>query len=66
MYLVSLLCVIVLFSNFRYPPNIPRKPSTELLLFDPEIERTLFIQNKAEAGNADMDDQNNDRFSEGH
>ena len=43
-----------------------KKSSTELLPFEPEIERTLFKQKKAEAGNVEMEDQNNDRFNEGH
>ena len=66
MYSVSLLCVLVLFSDFRYQFYMPRKSNTELLPFDPEIERTLFRRKKVEAGNSEMEDQNSDRFSEGH
>ena len=43
-----------------------RKSITELLSFDLEIERTLFRRKKAKANNLEMEDQNRDRFSEGH
>ena len=33
---------------------------------DLEIERTLFRRKKAKAANAEMEDQNSDKFSEGH
>ena len=45
---------------------MPRKSSTELQSFDPEIGRTLFRPKKKEVGNLEMEDQNSDRFSEGH
>ena len=45
---------------------MPIKSGIELVPFDPEIERNLFRQKKAEAGNVEMEDQNNDRFSDGH
>ena len=66
MYSVSLLCFLVLFSDFRYQSYMLRKSNTELLPFDPEIERTLFRRKKTKADNAEMEDQNSDRFSEGH
>ena len=66
MYSVSLLCVSMLFSNFRYQFYMPRKSSTELLPFDPEIERTMFRRKKVEAGNLEMEDKSSDRFNEGH
>ena len=56
----------MLFSDFRYLFYMPRKSNTELLPFDPEIKRTLFRQKKVEVGNSEMEDQNSDRFSEGH
>ena len=62
----SLLCVLVLFSDFRYQLYMPRKSSTELLPFDLEIESTLLRRKKVEAGNSEMEDRNSDRFSEGH
>ena len=43
-----------------------RKSRVELLSFNHEIERTLFRRKKAKADNAEMEDQNSDRFSEGH
>ena len=43
-----------------------RKSSVGLLPQDPEIERTLFRRKKAKADNTKMEDQNNERFSEGH
>ena len=66
MYSVSLLFVLVLFSDFRYQFYMPRKSSIKLLPFDPKIERTLFRQKKVDAGNSEMEDQDSDRFSEGH
>ena len=45
---------------------MPRKSSTELLPFNLEIERNMFRRKKAEAGNAEMEDRNSDRFNEGH
>ena len=45
---------------------MPRKSNTKLLPFDPKTERTLFKRKKVEAGKAEMEDQNSDRFSEGH
>ena len=42
------------------------KSKAELLPFDPEIERKLFILKKAKANNTEMEDQNSDRFSECH
>ena len=56
----------MLFSDFRYLFSMPRKSNTELLLFHPQIERTLFRRKKVEASNSEMEDQNSDRFSEGH
>ena len=43
-----------------------RKFSVELLPLDTEIERTFFRRKKAKAANAEIEDQNSDRFSEGH
>ena len=43
-----------------------RRSKSELLSFDPEIERTLFKPTKAKADNTEMEDQNSDRFSEGY
>ena len=45
---------------------MPQKSSIELLPFDSKIGRTLFRRKKAKAGNAEMEDKNSDRFSEGH
>ena len=42
-----------------------RRPNSELLPFDPEIEITLFRLKKTKADNIEMEDQNIDRFSEG-
>ena len=43
-----------------------RKSNVELLPFNHEIERTFFRRKKAKADNAEMVDQNSDRFSEVH
>ena len=43
-----------------------RKSNAKLLLFEIEIERTLFRIKKAKAGNAEMEDQNSYRFNDGH
>ena len=43
-----------------------RKSSTELLPLDLEIERTWFKRKKAKVDNIEMEDENSDRFSEGH
>ena len=42
-----------------------RRPDSELLSFDPEIERTLFRLKKIKANNIEMEDQNTDKFGEG-
>ena len=42
-----------------------RRPNSELLPFDPEIERTLFRLKKTKDDNTKMEDQNTDRFSKG-
>ena len=49
-----------------YQSYMHRKSSIELLSFDLEIESTLFRRKKGKADNAEMEDQNSDRFSEGH
>ena len=49
-----------------YQSYMHRKSSVELLSFDPEIERTLFRRKKAKDDNAEMENQNSDRFNEGH
>ena len=66
LYSISLLCVLMLFSNFRYLFYMPRKSNIDLLPFNLEIERTLFRRKKVGAGNSEMEDHNSDRFSEGH
>ena len=43
-----------------------RKSSTKLLPLDLELERNLFRRKKAKVDNIEMEDQNSDRFSEGH
>ena len=43
-----------------------RRSISELLPFDPEIERTLFKNRKIKSGNIRMEEHNNDRYSEGH
>ena len=43
-----------------------RRSNFELLPFDLEIERTLFRRKKVKADKTEIDEQNNDRFSEGH
>ena len=43
-----------------------RKSSTDLLSLDPGIERTFFKRKKEKANNIEMEDQNSDKFSEGH
>ena len=43
-----------------------RRFNSNLLSFDPEIERTLFRRKKVKADKAEMDDPNTDRFNEGH
>ena len=42
-----------------------KRPDSELLLFDPEIERTLFRFKKIKANNTEVEDQNTDIFNEG-
>ena len=42
-----------------------RRSNFELLPFDLEIERTLFRLKKIKADNAEMEEQNSDRFSKG-
>ena len=42
-----------------------RRPNSELLSFDPEIERTLFKLKKIKVDNTKTKDQNIDRFNEG-
>ena len=43
-----------------------RKPNSELLPFDKEIERMLFRLKKIKDDNTKIEDYNTDRFSEGH
>ena len=43
-----------------------RRFNSNLLSFDPEIERTLFKRRKVKADKVEMDDPNTDKFSEGH
>ena len=43
-----------------------RESNAELLPFDPEIERTLFRLKKAKEKYTEIEDQNSDRFNEGH
>ena len=43
-----------------------RRPNLKLLPFDQEIERTLFKLKKVKVDKTDMEDQNSDRFNEGH
>ena len=43
-----------------------RKSTSELLSFDPKIEKTLLRLKKVKADNTNMEDHNSDRFSEGH
>ena len=43
-----------------------RRSTSELLSFDLEIERTLFKLKKVKADNIRIEDQNSDRYSEGH
>ena len=66
MLLVCLLCFRVLFFYFKYQSYMHRKSSAELLPLDPEIERTLFRRKKVKVANVEMEDQNSDRFDEGH
>ena len=66
MYSVSLLCFLVLFFDFRYQSYMHKKSSTKLLPLNLEIERTLFRKKKAKVENIEMEDQNSDRFNEGH
>ena len=42
-----------------------RRPNSELLPFDPEIERTLCRLKKIKADNTEMEDQNTNKFSKG-
>ena len=43
-----------------------RRSNSNLLSFDPEIERTLFKRKKVKVSKAKMDDPNTNIFSEGH
>ena len=43
-----------------------RRSKSELLPFDPEIERTLFKLKMVKVDNIEMEDLNSDRFNEGH
>ena len=43
-----------------------RRSNSELLSFDPEIERTFFRLKKIKADNIEMEDHNQDKLSEGH
>ena len=54
------------FSDFRHQIYMHRKSNAELLPFDPEIKRTLFRLKKAKAEYREMEDQNSDKFIEGH
>ena len=42
-----------------------KRPDSELLSFDPKIQRTLFKLKKIKADDTEMEDQNTNRFSEG-
>ena len=42
-----------------------KRPDSELLSFDPEIEKTLFRLKKIKADNTEMEDQNTYIFHEG-
>ena len=42
-----------------------RRPNSELLSIDPEIERTLFRLKKIKVDNTGMEEHNSDSFSEG-
>ena len=56
----------MVFFYFRYSICIRRRSISELLSFDPKIERTLFKLRKVKADNTGMKDQHSDRYSEGH
>ena len=43
-----------------------RRSTFGLLSFDPEIERTLFINEKIKSDNITKEKHNSDRYSEGH
>ena len=45
---------------------MPRRSTSKLLSFDPEIEKTLFKLRKVKVDNIGMEDQLSDRYSEGH
>ena len=55
----------MLFVDFRYQICMHRRFNSELLPFDPEIERTLFRLKKIKVDNTEMEEQNGDRFNEG-
>ena len=52
----------MLFYDFRYQSYVHRKFNAEQFL----LERTLFRRKKMKATNVEMEDQNIDKFSEGH
>ena len=56
----------MLFYDFMYQSYMHRMSNAKLLPLDLEIERILFKRKKAKAANAEMEDQNSDRFSEGN
>ena len=43
-----------------------KKSTSELLLFDPETERSLFMLKRDKVDNPEMEDHNSDMFNEGH
>ena len=55
----------MLFVDFRYQICMHRRSNSELLSFDPKIERTLFRLKKIKVDNTEMEDQNIHRFNEG-
>ena len=55
----------MLFVDFKYQICMHRRSNSELLLFDPKIERTLFRLKKIKVDNIEIEEKNSDRFSEG-
>ena len=55
----------MLFVDFRYQICMHRRSNSELVSFDPKIERTLFRLKKIKVDNTEMEEQNSDIFSEG-
>ena len=50
---------------FQVPNCMHRRSNSELLSFDPEIERALFRLKKIKVDNTEMEDHNTEKFSEG-